>query len=159
MNELELRDIHLPDASLWWPPAPGWWLLPLLLLVVALLVYGLWRILRRRPLHRQALGELDQIRRQVDDGLGESAALAAVATLLRRTLISYRGRHDYAASTGAAWSAQLNAVSSGDCFDPAQLQWLARDRYRRDCRCDLEPLLDASERWLKSLPRSAHAAD
>jgi hypothetical protein len=26
-EELDLRDIQLPDAPGWWPPAPGWWLL------------------------------------------------------------------------------------------------------------------------------------
>ena len=158
MNELELRDIHLPDASLWWPPAPGWWLLPLLVLLLIALGYGLWRYLRRRPLRRQALIELDRIRRQASEGLGERDALAALATLLRRTLISYCGRRDYAASTGAEWSAQLNAIASAACFDEPQLRLLARDRYRRDCRCDLQPLFAASERWIKSLPRSAHAA-
>ena len=26
-NALPLRDLHLPDAIGWWPPAPGWWVL------------------------------------------------------------------------------------------------------------------------------------
>ena len=26
-TQLDLRDIHLPEAIGWWPPAIGWWLL------------------------------------------------------------------------------------------------------------------------------------
>ncbi|MDP7406676.1 MAG: DUF4381 domain-containing protein, partial [SAR324 cluster bacterium] len=22
-----LRDVHLPPAVSWWPPAPGWWII------------------------------------------------------------------------------------------------------------------------------------
>ncbi|HAD08873.1 MAG TPA: hypothetical protein DCF62_05290 [Porticoccaceae bacterium] len=42
----QLRDIHLPEAIGWWPPAPGWWLLTLLL--IAALGYALWWWRRRR---------------------------------------------------------------------------------------------------------------
>ena len=44
-NALPLRDLHLPDAIGWWPPAPGWWV------VIALLAAGLgylaWRAFLR----------------------------------------------------------------------------------------------------------------
>ena len=43
MNELGLKDIHLPDVGLWWPLAPGWWLL---LILVLLVIYYLPRLLR-----------------------------------------------------------------------------------------------------------------
>ncbi len=57
MNELELRDIHLPDASLWWPLAPGWWIAAALLLVLGLLTPWLIRRLRYKPVNRLSLGE------------------------------------------------------------------------------------------------------
>ena len=40
MNELQLRDIHLPESSLWWPPAPGWWILALLLIAFCVPSYA-----------------------------------------------------------------------------------------------------------------------
>ncbi|MBL4782619.1 MAG: DUF4381 domain-containing protein [Porticoccaceae bacterium] len=41
----QLRDIHLPQAVHWWPPAPGWWLVALLSLA---LITWLYRYLRTR---------------------------------------------------------------------------------------------------------------
>jgi len=153
MNELELRDIHLPEVSLWWPPAPGWWLALLLLLV--LLVILLWAIRRvkQKPLRRLCLRELERIRQQHDSGLSDSAVLGDIAVLLRRALISYHGRDAYAASTGETWIKQLQQVVPRHGFDNAQLQLLARDRYKPDCRYDIANLLLSCERWLRALPR------
>jgi hypothetical protein len=153
MNELELRDIHLPEVSLWWPPAPGWWLALLLLLV--LLVILLWAIRRTRqkPLRRLCLCELERIRQQHDSGLSDSAVLGDIAVLLRRALISYHGRDAYASSTGESWIKQLQQVVPRHGFNSAQLQLLARDRYKPDCRYDIENLLLSCERWLRALPR------
>ena len=52
----QLRDIHLPEAIGWWPLAPGWWLL---IILVCLGLITLARLfLRRRQAsayRRQAL--------------------------------------------------------------------------------------------------------
>lgn len=47
----QLRDIHLPATGGFWPPAPGWWLLALILL---LSLAGLCWLLHRR--HRRTGG-------------------------------------------------------------------------------------------------------
>ncbi|HKJ50632.1 MAG TPA: DUF4381 domain-containing protein [Gammaproteobacteria bacterium] len=161
MNGPELRDIHLPADSLWWPPAPGWWLLPVLvLLLVAAL---LWlRSRRRHPsFDRLSILELRQIRREYDAGRADSGAVInAVASLLRRVLIGYRGRTVAAASTGGAWLGQLEQLVSRPAFSDQQLQLLARGRYRAETDCDVESLLQACEVWIRSLPRGRrHAAD
>ena len=100
MNELELRDIHLPEASLWWPPAPGWWISLLLLLVVLVILLLVVRWLRHKPLRRLSLHELKRIRQSYASGSSDKAVLADIAVLLRRTLISYHGRGACAASAG-----------------------------------------------------------
>ncbi len=154
MNELELRDIHLPDASLWWPPAPGWWIAAVLLLVLGLLAPWLIRRLRYKPVNRLSLGELETIRNGFNSGQGKNDVIKDTAALLRRTLIAYRGREGFAASTGNAWTAQLQALVAGEKFSQAQLELLGHHRYQRDSDCDIEELLQACERWMRALPRS-----
>lgn len=59
----ELRDIHLPETGGFWPPAPGWWLFALCLLLV--IAAAVWFIMRRHRkcrwlrLARRQLGELE----------------------------------------------------------------------------------------------------
>jgi hypothetical protein len=154
MNELELRDIHLPEASLWWPPAPGWWISVLLLVVLLIILLLVIRWIRHKPLRRLSLHELKLIRQRYASGSSDKAVLADIAVLLRRTLISYHGRAASAASAGEAWIEQLQQVAPQQGFSNEQLQLLSRDRYRPDFACDIESLLQACERWLRALPRS-----
>lgn len=154
MNPPELRDIHLPDASLWWPPAPGWWISLLLILLLALLLPWLRRWWRHRPLRRMSLRELRRIRCAYQQGQSDKAVLNELALLLRRITISYYGRRRQAAVTGADWVAQLQRLAPGRGFSAEQLELLTRKRYRADCVADIEALLQACEGWLRALPRS-----
>jgi hypothetical protein len=154
MNQPQLRDIHLPDASLWWPPAPGWWIALVLILLLALLLPRIWRWWRQRPLRRLALSELARIRRIHKQGQSDKAVVDELALLLRRITISYRGRRQQAATTGAAWQAELQRLAPGAGFSPEQLELLTHGRYRAAVDADVEALLRASERWMRALPRS-----
>ena len=159
MNSLELRDIHLPDASLWWPPAPGWWLL-LILIIAAFLLLPWWlRRRQRKPLRSSSLSQLKRINIDYRSGLSARAALERIGVLLRRILISYRGRDGYAASTGEAWLAQIESLPSSKIFSRSQLELLAFARYRADVDCDIKAMLGACERWIKALPRGRHVSD
>jgi hypothetical protein len=155
MTELELRDIHLPDVSLWWPPAPGWWLLALLLVLLLPALLWLRRWLRHRPLSRLSIREFELIRQAHTDGQSARATINQVAGLLRRILISYRGREKHAASTGEDWLAELEQLSPRHAFSAEQRQLLARGRYQANCDGDVEGLLLACESWIRNLPRDS----
>ena len=136
--DLALRDIHLPPAIDGWPPAPGWWLLALLLIVSALALLGwLKRPPRRKPLKaaRAALKTLDADFQVHHD----SQRLAqALSTLLRRTAISLFPREQVAGLTGDAWLAWLDEVaklSPQDGFQAGPGRSLRDAQYRatQDC--------------------------
>jgi len=153
MKGLELRDIHLPEGVLWWPPAPGWWaLIALILMLAAGLLWLGWRR-RHQPLARLSMGELERIRQAHRGGRSERATVGAVARLLRRTLISYRGRAQHAAATGENWLAELEQLAPQHGFSAAQMQLLAHDRYQASFECDVDSLLQACEDWIRHLPR------
>ncbi len=157
MNGPELRDIHLPEAISWWPPAPGWWLLALLAALLAVLAWRRYSRRGQKPLRALSLAEITRIRTALDAGANRHAALNELAGLLRRVLISYRGRDGFAGSTGSAFAAQLRELSPTG-FSDADLELLGRARYRRDVDADIAALLDACEHWVKSLPREAPRA-
>ena len=150
-SELPLRDIHLPEAVSWWPPAPGWWLLLTLALVVGLLMGWLYRRQRRNALKRaaqQTLSEIAEAYRQS----GDAQLLARqLSVLLRRVSLSRYPREEVAGLTGHAWLSQLDRVLSGDEFQRGAGRALIEAPYAVDSRVDGPALLQLCERWLQQL--------
>jgi len=80
-TQLPLRDIHLPGAIVWWPPALGWWLLAALVLAgLALYAVHYYRGRHRRS----ALRALTRVHRALEQGAEPVACLQSVSTVLRR---------------------------------------------------------------------------
>ena len=88
-TSLALRDIHLPEAISWWPPAPGWWIL-LSLLVIGFTLFFFWRKYQRSlRIKKAALSEFENIRLTYQQNLNPSALDRSISNLLRRVCISY----------------------------------------------------------------------
>lgn len=80
-SQLPLRDIHLPGAVGFWPPAPGWWLVALLALAgLALLAVYYYRGRHRRV----ALRSMKRVRVALEQGAEPVVCLQMVSTVLRR---------------------------------------------------------------------------
>lgn len=58
----QLRDIHLPQAVHWWPPAPGWWLVAAM--VLALTIW-LSRYLQARYRRQYFRGETQDLLKKI----------------------------------------------------------------------------------------------
>lgn len=152
MIELDLRDIHLPGDVSWWPPAPGWWLLLLALILAVTLICWYWRRLRN-PLRQASLRELSRLRADQAAGTDPSQVLAEVSRLLRRIAISRLGRAQVAGATGVVWQNCLQQLSQNSVFDLAQIDLLIHRRFQKNPECDLEQLLRTCEIWIRGLPR------
>ena len=165
MNELPLKDIHLSDGILWWPPAPGWWLLAVVLIGFMLLLPKLLRWLRYKPVRSLSLKELHLIRQNHQQQVDQKQTLQAITTLLRRTVMSKSGRIGHAGVVGDDWLKQLKQMSNKDCFTQAQSKLLKQGRYQPviegQSEDDIDSLLQSCETWIKSLPKGvggSHAA-
>ena len=148
-GSLPLRDIHLPDAVSWWPPAPGWWLL---LGLVALLVFAALRRWRRGRGRRAALcharRELAAIRRTFRLRPDQAGLARALSALLRRLAMSLYGRRAAAALTGEDWLAFLDQKAGGHAFTRGAGRDLIEAPYRADPAFDHAALLQLVSGWI-----------
>ncbi len=112
LQNLSLRDIHLPEPISWWPPAPGWWILLASILLVMLVIFITNRILKKtylsRQLKRDIKAELEHIKQQFHASQNEYALAKSLSALLRRAGISYYPAKDIAGLTGKNWLAWLD---------------------------------------------------
>lgn len=135
-QSLPLRDIHLPEAVSWWPPAPGWWLLPLLLGVLTAGAAWWWRTRERRQRRREALAELSRIEQAfIPDG--DAHACARALSLLCRRLLLASGDRRLAPLTGAAAIDALERLLPLE-IPPARRDVLLRAPYSPDAASSIE---------------------
>jgi hypothetical protein len=137
-QQLPLRDVHLPPAPPWWPPAPGWLLLGAAALLALGVGLGLWAWRRARRRRWQ---------RQFDAALGTGtvpAQVAAVSELLRRAA----RRRDPAAAAlqGEPWLRFLDG-GKRQAFSAGPGRVLLDGGYRRELdRAQLQAMLPLARR-------------
>ena len=168
-----LRDVRLPAAVTWWPPAPGWWVL----LGVGLLGTLAWRYgwydkcLRFvRPSSRPppsaaevALEEIARLRAAFEKDGDVHELASALSGLLRRVSMKAASREEVAALTGEDWLRWLDErvedAAWGDAFRTGAGRVLAEAPYRSPAdvaaSMDGEALLQLCERWVSSVLEAA----
>ncbi len=141
----QLRDLQLPDPIGFWPPAPGWWLLALIL--IALMLWSGWRLLsrmRRNRYRHYALAELQRL-----DQSEPQRWLQQLNQLLRRTALVAYPHQPIAALSGQAWLDFLYHSSRLDGFQQPLGRTLAEGPYRSHADIDTAGLTDLAQQWIK----------
>lgn len=158
-----LRDIHGLDPMSWWPPAGGWWLVALALILGAVGLRYAWLWWRRRLAlnwRSDAARQLRALRERLQWGDIREVA-SALSELMRRIAIARVGRRACAGLVDRDWLTWLEA------HDPQGFRWTEQGRLltelpyapprARQPATELEPLVAAAEGWtrIEEPPRRA----
>ncbi len=148
-----LRDIHLPDAVSWWPPAIGWWILLALIIVAIIFVPKLYRRITYTPLKKVAENTFKHIVAKYNRSHDNSGFINETSRFLRQTAMSYCGREEIAQLTGEQWVKALNNISGQTHFNDEIKQSLLNAPYQKNVTIDTEQLIQSVQNWLSDLPR------
>jgi len=153
-----LKDIHLPAPVDWWPLAPGWWVL--IILVLAGLIAGviyLRRHIKRNAYRRQALEQLQLLENTPER---DSRWLQSLNELLKRCAQSAYPQGNTASLHGEKWRHFLQQQASKVFAAPEVLNLLSSGGYRSDKEISsaltehANNLVEFSKQWINQHPRA-----
>jgi hypothetical protein len=143
-----LHDIHLPEPVSFWPPAIGWWLLALLVLVgIGLFV---WMVRRKKRItwQKTALAQLQQLHASYQKNNKKDEFISALSVLVRRSAIAAHDRRRVANLTGDAWLKFLDNSGNTNIFTNGAGRALAVAPYSPNADIDAGQLKNAVEHWI-----------
>ena len=158
-----MRDIHYPEAPGWFPPAPGWWFLLLLLLLAIGYVLYRWRKRHaQRAPYAEALRLLEEATVQLNNSqLDSREYLDLCNQLLKRLLVHINHNPAAAAASGEGWLTELDRLHGGNQFTKGPGAVLGDSRYAKSPPVsppDLEGLLRKFIRRLQNNPATGQGA-
>ncbi|MGN7610829.1 DUF4381 domain-containing protein [Magnetococcales bacterium HHB-1] len=145
----KLHDITPYEPVSFWPLAPGWWILFLLLMIGV----GFWFWLKRKPKIKEPNWS-EVLERELDHILSKypkasAAQLAALNVLLKREAIRRFGRQQVAALHGERW---LHFLDQKMAMEPRTFQKhgkiLIEGPYQAQVSYDQNQLIEIIRRWL-----------
>ena len=161
-QNLDLRDIHLPDPISWWPIAPGWWLVIVSLFLIIAVIFILRKIYLGKQLKRDIISELENIKQQFHKTQNKSQLAKSLSILLRRASITYYPENNIAGLTGNNWLNYLDITnsnaSSDRVFQSDTGEVLLSAPYLPDNSIqdyDAQALIQLCESWLRSSHKKA----
>jgi len=145
----QLRDIHAAPDVPWWPPAPGWWLLAI---VIAICLYFVLRYaVRRFRSHQRRIALIqyvDHVETSVDPLTAPQEFLSSLNRIFK--LVALRAFPDShcAYMQGEEWvdfvQARLKAAGTAD-----ELGALASGPYQRAAVFDAQELASTARKWIR----------
>ncbi len=145
-----LRDIHLPEPISWWPPAPGWWLLSVGLILLVLLAWFSYRYYQRGAIKRAALNELNQIASHYREQPHQ--LLQQLSQLLRRVALVTQPRSSVAGLSEEAWLAFLDRFTDQQQFTQGVGRVLLHGPYQKELvDFEAEPLITLCGECIKMM--------
>ena len=153
----QLRDIHVPPPVSWWPPAPGYWLVALLMILGVVLLA--WQV-RRYRLRRAVAREFERLFTAYQQHHDARLLAQQTSVLLRRAAVTQRPRQEAAGVTGDAWLALLHNMVAAKAhqFSAPVAAALTHGIYRADGDLPIEQFIQECRQWIRSLPPAGRSS-
>lgn len=146
----QLKDVHTLPSS-WWPPAPGWWIVALVILsVLGFFALRFYRGNRQFRWIAVAETELTALESAFELGeLDEQTTVKRLSVLMRRSAIAALGRERVARATDEQWIQVISEVGNG-CFSRSDAELLQSAPYKAQSLSgeQVQGLLKSCSGWL-----------
>ena len=146
----QLRPNHLPDPIGLWPPAIGWWLLAILIVVVSVAV-GCWLIKRWRKNRYRAYGQKQAkvLFAQYQQHQDAKRFAHDCNRLLKQTALHAYPDKDIADLHGQFWQEFLAQTGKNPEFTEAAGKALGEERFAPDWTPDVTALHKLTISWIR----------
>lgn len=151
VQDLPLRDIHLPEPISWFPPALGWWLLIIFVPIISYFLIAFLQKLFKKTALKEAQKLLLQLEK--NENLTPLEKVRELSILLRRVAISRTSEKDKISSlTGRAWLDYLDLSLKDAPFKNGVGNCLAEVPYQKELsvEIDLGALFALAQKWLQA---------
>jgi len=146
----QLKDIHLPEAIGFWPPALGWWLTGLLLM--ALLVTGLffYQRFQKSAYRRAAVQQLNLLFSDYQQPQQSHEISAQLNRLLKAVAQQSYSAEQVSRLTGTQWLNFLDSGANMQSFAQGPGQILASAPYDKNSEInDATALKQCCTQWIR----------
>ena len=148
---VNLKDIHLPPPVSFWPPAPGWWILAVLL-SSSLFIGGVlfYRRHKKRKPKTEALRILKDLQILHQNSQDEVASLRNLSNLLRRTALTLYDNDAVASLQGSSWLEFLDKTGKTKEFSQGAGKVLGNEVFQQKVNPDMNALFTLVKKWISS---------
>ena len=147
-----IDEIILPEAVSWWPTAPGWKVLAVIIVILLLFLCVRWmKRWWRNRYRREALRQLMQVQHHAGKQLQE--VVAVLPYYLKVTALQAYPRQDIASLSGDNWLAFLDKQYSAAAFSEGigrkllAVAYLPQEQWQLSEK-DSEALISMSRLWI-----------
>ena len=148
---VNLKDIHLPPPVSFWPPAPGWWILAVLL-ISSLFIGGVlfYRQHKKRKPKTEALRILKDLQILNQNSKDEVVSLRNLSNLLRRTALTFYDNDEVASLQGSSWLEFLDKTGKTKEFSQGAGKVLGNEVFQQKVNPDMNALFPLVKKWISS---------
>ena len=148
VQDLPIRDIHLPEAISWFPPAIGWWFIIIVVPIVSYFLIALIQRLFQKTAIKEAKKLLLQL--QTNNALTPLEKVRELSSLLRRVTVNFHPENG--GLTGRAWLDYLDSSLKKTGFKNGVGRCLADAPYQKELPpdVDLTALFKLAQTWLNA---------